>query len=68
MAPRIGKMTSEATWRQLKVAESEVEGQREKMEVVVLSGSRDWIAGSLAGERAEETRNSCSIPEGVSFA
>lgn len=67
MAPRIGKMTSEATWRQHKVAESEVEGQREKMEVV-LSGSRDWIAGSLAGERAEETRNSCSIPDGVSFA
>lgn len=48
-------MTWEAAWRQLEVAESEGRSERETAEAVVVSRSRDWMVGSLAGEKAEET-------------
>lgn len=36
-------------------------GQREKMEAVMLSRSRDWIAESLAGEKAAETQGESNL-------
>lgn len=52
----------EAKQRQLEGMNLKVEGQREKMEAVMLSRSRDCIAESLAGEKAQGSPASAPPP------
>lgn len=53
----------EAKQRQLEGMNLKVEGQREKMEAVMLSRSRDCIAESLAGEKAQGSPASAPPPQ-----